>query len=90
MKWMKKITMFIMASCPYCKKALRWMDELRAEDTKYGEIETEIIDESARPDIARRYDYYYVPAFFIGEKKLHEGAADPDMIRRVFDVALEE
>lgn len=86
---MMKITMFIMASCPYCKEALRLTDALFAEDTKYKDIEIETIDETVRPDIANRYDYYHVPAFYAGGKKLHEGAVNPEIIKRVFNGALE-
>jgi len=85
---MKKIQMFMMPSCPYCRAALGWMDDLLAGDPKYREIEFEMIDETAHPDIAGRYDYYYVPTFFVGGRKLHEGAASPGKIKRVFDAAL--
>jgi len=86
---MKKVTMFMMASCPYCVQALRWMDALFAEDAGYKAIEIETIDESVHPDIAKQYDYYAVPTYYVGGRKLHEGAASPEIIRRVFDAALE-
>ena len=85
---MEKIKMFILPSCPYCMAALRWMDDLFAEHPMYKELEIEIIDESAHPDVANRHDYYYVPTFFVGDRKLHEGAASLKKIRRVFDAAL--
>lgn len=53
---MKKITMFMMESCPYCKKALRWMDDLFTENAAYKAIEIEMIDERVYPDIAEKYD----------------------------------
>ncbi|MCL2126008.1 MAG: thioredoxin family protein [Oscillospiraceae bacterium] len=87
---MKKITMFTMRGCPYCNAALRWMDELAAEDPKYLSIEIEKIDEVASPGIASKYDYYYVPTYYIGGEKLHEGAASRDIIERVLNAALEE
>jgi glutaredoxin len=80
--------MFTMASCPYCVEALRWMDELFSENAGYSALEIEKIDELEHPDIAEQYDYYYVPTFYAGGKKLHEGAASPDKIRRVFDAAM--
>ena len=51
---MKKITMFLMASCPYCKEALRWMDALAAGDDRYKAIEIEKIDERLQPAIANQ------------------------------------
>jgi len=86
---MKKITMFFMESCPHCQKALRIMDDLFAESPDYRSLEIEKIDERIHPDIAEKYDYYYVPTFYVGDAKLHEGVADPVKVRRVFDAALE-
>ena len=86
---MKKITMFTMASCPYCQGALRIMDILFEENPDYLTLEIEKIDEIVYPDIAKKYDYYYVPTFYVGDQKLHEGAATIKKVRRVFDAALE-
>ena len=85
---MKKITMFIIESCPYCKKALRWMDELMLENAEYKKIPIEIIDENKSPEIAGARDYYYVPTYYVGGEKAHEGAASPETVRRVFDAAV--
>ena len=85
---MQKITMFTMKSCPYCQAALRWMDELLRENAAYKALEIEKIDELVYPDIADRYDYYYVPTYYVGGVKLHEGAASLEKIRKVFDAAL--
>ena len=85
---MKKILMFTMASCPYCKAAIRWMDELIADRAEYHSLEIEKIDELRNPDIAGKYDYFYVPAFYVGGEKLHEGAATLEKIKSVFDAAL--
>ena len=86
---MKKITMFIMGSCPHCKAALKWMDELYAINPAYKNLEIEIIDEGKHPEIADKYDYYYVPAYYVDGEKLHEGVASTEKIQRVFDAALE-
>ena len=86
---MKKITMFTMHSCPYCQAALRWMDKLLAKDSRYSALEIEKIDELIYPEIAEKYDYWYVPTFYIGDEKVHEGAASLRKIRKVFDMALE-
>ena len=86
---MQKITMFTMESCPYCQETLRWMDELFAENWTYKSLEIEMIDEVLHPDVAEQYDYYYVPTYYVADKKLHEGAASKKKIKRVFDAALE-
>ena len=87
---MKKITMFTLKTCPYCKQALQFMNTLFSEDPRYSSLEIEYIDENERPDISEKYDYYYVPTFYVGDEKLHEGAASLDKVRRVFDAALAE
>ncbi len=84
----KKITMFYFPSCPYCQKALKAADQLRAENPAYGALEIEMIDEKRNPEIADRYDYYYVPTYYVDGKKLHEGAAEKEDVRAVFDAAL--
>jgi glutaredoxin len=86
---MKKITMFSIESCPHCKRALRWMDVLFAENPDYKALEIEQIDELKHPEISDRYEYDLVPAYYIGEEKLHEGVAGLEEIRRVFDAAME-
>ncbi|HPT86105.1 MAG TPA: glutaredoxin, partial [Bacillota bacterium] len=52
---------------------------------EYRDIEVKIIDEKEEAELANSYDYYYVPTYFYGNIKLHEGAATKDKIRQVFD-----
>ena len=85
---MKKITMFIIERCPHCKAALKWMDELYEQNPEYKNLEIEIIDENVHSDIANQYDYYYVPTYFVGDEKLHEGAASLEKIQNVFNAAM--
>ena len=85
---MKKVTMFTMESCPYCREALRFIEELYKRDKRYRDIPIEKIDEIKHPEIANKYDYYYVPTFYVGERKAHEGAASLQAVKRVFDEAL--
>ena len=72
---MQKITMFTLSDCPYCRAALRWMDELTAEYPEYADVPVEFIDEGEHPEIADQYDYYYVPTYYVAGEKLHEGVA---------------
>ena len=87
---MQKVTMFTMAGCPYCRAAHRWMEELMQEYPEYNDIELEIIDETEHPDIADRYDYYYVPTYYVGRDKVHEGVATKEKVHRVLERALRE
>ena len=87
---MKPIRMFTMASCPYCQKARRWMDELMAENPAYRALSIDIVDEVEQPEYAEQFDYYYVPTYYVDGKKVHEGSATKQIVRRVFDAALKD
>lgn len=84
---MKKVKLFIMESCPYCKQARGYLSELQ-NDERYRDIEIEMIDERVHPEIADTYDYYYVPTFYIDEVKVSEGAVTKDKVKEVLDKAI--
>ena len=69
---MKKITLFYLSDCPYCRNAKRALEELKKENPTYGEIPIDWIEESEQPELAEKYDYYYVPTIFDGDHKLYE------------------
>ncbi len=83
-----ELILFILKNCPYCIEALKWSDELVRENPEYGKINIRIIDEQKEKELANRYDYYYVPTFYYGAQKLHEGAATKEKIKNVFDECL--
>ncbi len=87
---MQKMTIFYLPGCPYCAAARRALEELTAENPAYAAVNVTWIDERAEPALADRYDYYYVPAVFDGERKLYE--ANPshsyEMIREGLRAAL--
>lgn len=87
---MKKVTLFYLPGCPYCKKALSAKDKLCEANDAYNQIEFEMIDERKQADVADQYDYYYVPCFYIDGEKVHEGAADEADVKAVLDAALED
>jgi len=87
---MKKILMFTMASCPYCKEARRYMDELFDKYPGYKKLDIEIIDEVENPEIADQYDYYYVPTYYLDGEKFHEGIPNREMVAELFKKAYEE
>lgn len=77
--------LFYLENCPHCKRARAWMEELYQENPEYKEIPIEMIEESQEAELADSYDYYYVPCFFDGNQKLHEGVASKDIIRDLFN-----
>lgn len=77
--------LFILEHCPHCRNARTWISELYQEYPQYRDIPLEVIDEEKESDIAEAYDYYYVPCFFDGKQKLHEGVASKEIIQNIFD-----
>ena len=77
-----------MESCPYCKAARKWMNEIFESDVKYAEIPLTIIDEVEEPELAAKFDYYFVPTYYIEDEKVHEGAATFEIVKKVFDDAV--
>ena len=84
---MKPVTMFITDWCPYCKQAYSIMQDLKKTNPKYANIEVQVIDEERQPEIAKQYDYYYVPTYYVDGVKVHEGAPSKEIVSKVFDEA---
>lgn len=85
---MKKLTYFYLPNCPHCRLATRCLEELCAEYPRYAEVEIQRVDESAEKALAAKYDYWFVPCFYMGEQKLHEGHAEKEDVKAVLDRAL--
>lgn len=84
---MKPVLMFVTDWCPYCKKAFSLMEEVKKTNPQYTNVEVKIIDEELRPEIAKQYDYYYVPTYYVNGVKVHEGVPSKDIICKVFEEA---
>ncbi|MBR2540071.1 MAG: glutaredoxin [Mogibacterium sp.] len=93
---MKKITMFHIQECKYCDFAKKAIEELRAQHPEYRDVEIEMIDENAHPEIVENYDYWSVPSLFIGHDKIFEAAlfmpyeTVRDGVKLAFDTVLAE
>ena len=87
---MKPVKLFYLKTCPFCKKALRYIEEAKAAHPELEAVEIEMIEESEEPAVADQYDYYYVPTFYVGGgEKVHEGGIYPDEVEAVLRRALE-
>ncbi len=92
---MKKITCFHLETCPYCIQAKKAINELIQENSEYGKIEIEWIEENEHPEIIEKYDYRAVPCMFVGSEKKYEAYLFEtykhckDEIKKVFDFVLE-
>lgn len=84
---MKEIKMFFMETCPHCRRAFELMDEIYSENPEYGKIPVKKIDETKESAYAATFDYYYVPTFYAGDEKIHEGIPSKEAIEKVFEAA---
>ncbi len=93
-KKMKKITAFEYNGCPYCAQAKKAIEELIKENSEYGKIEIEWIEEHKHPEIIANYDYQSTPAMFIDKEKIYESHLYESFdecktgIKEVFDRAI--
>ena len=87
---MKKLKIFYLENCPYCRKATAALKELKAENPDFEKVDLEWIEEANHPEIADQYDYYRVPSIFCGDEKLYECSPghDYDEIKRQLGNAL--
>jgi len=85
---MKEVKMFMFEACPHCKKAFLLMEEICSEQPEYKAVKIEKIDEKAQPDYAAKFDYYYVPTFYVGGVKVHEGAPTKESLKKVYAEAM--
>ena len=86
---MKRVKLFYLKNCPVCKKALRYIEELKAEHAELAAVDIEMLEESELPDVADKFDYYYVPTFYVDGIKEHEGGIYPEEVERILRKALE-
>lgn len=85
---MKPVKLFYQKNCPFCKKALRYIEEAKAADPALATIDIEMIEENEEPEVAAKFDYYYVPTFYVDGKKVHEGGIWPDEVKALLKQAL--
>ena len=86
---MKEVKLFYLRECPFCKKALRYIEQAKAKHSELADIKIEMIEESEQAALADKYDYYYVPTFYIAGEKVHEGGIFPDEVEQILRQALE-
>ncbi len=86
---MKKLQIFYQEKCPFCKRAFRYIEELKEEHENYRIINPECIEETIQADLANSYDYYYVPTFYVDGEKVHEGGIMKDEVKEILNKVLE-
>lgn len=69
---MKAITAFYLHGCPYCKNAMKALEELRSENKKYKDVTVNWYEETEHPEVVKGHDYYYAPSLFLDTEKVYE------------------
>lgn len=87
---MKNIVMFITSWCPHCHMASDFQNKLLAQHPEWRDIPLTVVDEERDTPPDGHYDYYYVPTYYVGGVKVHEGHAEREDVERVFRAALAE
>jgi glutaredoxin len=87
---MKEVKMFMFDGCPHCRRAQEMMTEIFAAHSEYAGVPLTVIDEKMNPEIADKYDYYYVPTIFTGDVKMMEGVPTKEAIEKAFAEAFEK
>lgn len=85
---MKKLMLFYLQSCPFCQRALQYMEELKQENPEYAKIPLLMVEETKERELAASYDYYYVPCFYVDGQKLMEGRVTKDDVKSVYEACL--
>lgn len=65
---------FFKPGCPYCRQAEKLIAALCEEHPEFRKIKIRRIDETRESAYADSFDYWYVPSFFSGGKKLYEAS----------------
>ena len=78
---------FYQERCPFCKRAFKFIDELKNENPEYNNIEIETIEETLQSKFADTFDYYYVPTFYLDNVKIHEGGIHKEEVRKILNAA---
>lgn len=86
---MKELTYFYLKNCPFCKKANRMIEDITAAEQRLAGVPIKRIEESEEHELADSYDYFYVPCFFLGDRKLFEGDPSEQDIKTVLEAAFD-
>lgn len=91
---MKKILGLHLNGCPYCANAFRAIEELKKENSTYGTIEIEWVEDQNAVEFYKTHPYDYYPNMWVEDTKLYEAhpgetyAQTKEFIKGVFDKVL--
>ncbi|MFI3318667.1 MAG: thioredoxin [Rikenellaceae bacterium] len=66
-------------------RALAYIEQIKREREDLAGVEIELVDELKEAARADRYDYYYVPTFYLGDEKLSEGTVTMSKVLEILE-----
>lgn len=87
---MKDILVLVRAADPYCLQAKDWQREVLLRHPEYEELSLIELDVDAQAEMAARYRYTYLPAYFVGGVRVCECPIKKERVAEVFAKAWRE
>lgn len=84
----KGVMLIVRRACPHCEKAIEDMRELEKANPEFKDVDIDVVDDRETPEAVAGLDYYYLPTFFVGGEKVHEGKATDEDLTKVYRAAL--
>jgi glutaredoxin len=85
---MANLHLYHFEGCPACKQAKQWIAELRQEKPELADVKIEMTDVNKNPDFKAPSSFYYVPTFFVGNRKVLEGEVTKEKVEEVLRAGL--
>ena len=63
------------------------MKKIFKENPEYKDVPLRIVDENVESDFASKFDYYYVPTYYVDGVKVHEVVPTKEIVEEVFKTA---
>ena len=78
----------VMPGCPHCRRARELIAAICKQHPELQAVPIREVDETRETAFADSLDYYYVPAFFLGQQRLHEGVPTQAVVETALRTAL--
>lgn len=86
---MSTITLYHFEGCPACRDAKAWIAQLQAEKPELRGAKIEMVDVQKTPGFKAPAPFYYVPTFFVDDRKVLEGSVSKDQVEYLMRSALQ-
>lgn len=85
---MARVKYFYQENCPYCHEADALIRDLCSHYADYQKILIQKIEQKSEDDKPENHHHHKVPAFYVGEQKIHEGAVTREICEKILKNAV--